>query len=150
GEESKDYANMVNDSLQYLNYHGRGLPVRHGAIRQSVSWKSFRLSANVVFKAGHFFRRSTIMYNNLFRSWNTHADFENRWQQSGDELYTSVPAMIYPANTNRDNFYAFSEANVERGDLIRLNDIQLSYSTPPLHNLANASIDLYFNVNNVC
>ena len=36
--------------------------------------------------------------------------------------------MVYPANANRDNFYASSEVNVEKGDHIRLKDITVNYT----------------------
>ncbi len=35
--------------------------------------------------------------------------------------------MTYPANSNRDDFYAYSEANIGKGDIIRLQDIRLQY-----------------------
>jgi hypothetical protein len=36
--------------------------------------------------------------------------------------------MVYPADPSRDQFYQSSEVLVERGDHVRLQDLQLSYT----------------------
>jgi hypothetical protein len=59
--------------------------------------------------------------------------------------------MVYPANSNRDKFYMFSEATVEKGDLIRLQDINISWESPKPKK-ANAvlkSLQLYAYINNI-
>src|SRR5690606_12467416 len=47
-----------------------------------------------------------------------------------DEERTTVPSMVYPANSSRDAFYARSEANIIKGDLVRLRDVRLDYHIP--------------------
>ena len=84
---------------------------------------------NLLFKWGHYFRRESIAYASLFNSWTGHGDFAKRWLNPGDERITSVPSMNYPADANRDNFYLKSEANIDRGDLIRFQSVRLSYNT---------------------
>ncbi|MGJ1436916.1 SusC/RagA family TonB-linked outer membrane protein [Sphingobacterium siyangense] len=128
GEVSKNYSGMLYDSVQNLNYHGRGLPTYQGSLRPSVQWKGFQASLNLVYKFGYFFQKETINYAALFKSWKGNADFADRWQQPGDEARTSVPSMIYPANASRDDFYANSSMNVLKGDHIRISDIRLGYS----------------------
>ncbi|TYR34400.1 hypothetical protein FXV77_15360 [Sphingobacterium phlebotomi] len=56
-----------------------------------------------------------------------HADYEKRWQKQGDELFTDIPAFTYPVISGRDAFFASSEANVIKGDHIRLNYINIGY-----------------------
>jgi hypothetical protein len=61
-----------------------------------------------------------------------HSDLKDRWRQAGDENITNVPGM--PADFTdwavayRDQFYANSEATVDKGDHIRLQDIMLAYT----------------------
>lgn len=126
-ETSKDYSKLLNVPNQELHYYGSGLPLFYGSFRHALQYKNFGFSFNILYKGGHYFQKSTIMYANLFNSWTTHADYELRWQQPGDELKTTVPSLAYPANSSRDNFYANAEPNILRGDLIRLQDVQFSY-----------------------
>ena len=51
----------------------------------------------------------------------------SRWQQAGNEKITNVPSMPTALDEARDNFYAYSEVLVEKGDHVRLKDISLSY-----------------------
>jgi hypothetical protein len=43
-------------------------------------------------------------------------------------LTTNVPSAVYPSNTSRNNFYQYSEALIEKGDHIRLQDLRLGYT----------------------
>lgn len=127
GEISKDYTKLINDSLQNLQYHGTAVPPYYGSFMQEVKWKNLTLSWLISYKFGHYFQRSSLSYNALFRSWSGHRDYERRWQKPGDELSTDVPSLEYPANASRDRFYAASSANIIDGALIRLQDMGLSY-----------------------
>jgi len=82
----------------------------------------------VSFKAGNFLRRESISYTSLYANRIGHGDYALRWQQPGDEANTTVPSMVYPAVASRDNFYAASEATIIRGDVVRLQYVNLSYS----------------------
>lgn len=128
GEVSEDYTRLINDSLQNLTYHGTALPPYYGSLIQSFDIGSFNISFLLSFKFGHYFQKSTIDYQSLFDSWIGHQDYESRWQTRGDERNTTVPSMIYPAISNRDGFYKFSDANILKGDVIRLQDINVSYN----------------------
>lgn len=149
GEVSKDYTKMLNDSIQNLKYHGVALPPHHGSIMQYINWKGVRLSLLISFKLGHYFQKETISYSNLFNSWHGHREFELRWQKPGDEQYTTVPSMVYPGVSNRDRFYAASEPNILRGDIIRLQDIGLDYSVKTKIGNYNTNINFFLKANNV-
>jgi hypothetical protein len=76
----------------------------------------------------YYFRRNSINYYDLYNGPVLgHSDYALRWQNSGDENYTSVPSMPANANANRNTFYTYSDVLIEKGDHIRLQDIQLSY-----------------------
>src|SRR5690606_24841779 len=103
----------------------------YGAFNNSIAYRGFSLNVSLLYRGGHYFRRESISYQSLFANWTGHGDFEKRWQHPGDEKVTTVPSMVYPADANRDNFYQRSEANIDRGDLVRIQSIRLSYLIRP-------------------
>jgi TonB-linked SusC/RagA family outer membrane protein len=153
GTVSTDYNQIIIqarfDAEKYM--FKPATPKFFGGIMNTVSLKNLSLSFNIVFKAGYYFRSTSISYYGLYNTWTSHSDFTKRWKSPGDENKTSVPSMIYPANINRDIFYATSEVLVEKGDHIRLQDIRLSYD---LFRNANLKIpfeklQLYVYMNNL-
>lgn len=108
-------------------YNGPANPQYFGSIRNDISFKGFSLSINLLFKAGYFFRRTSIVYSSLVNNGLGHTDYSKRWQKPGDENSTTVPSFIYPVNSNRETFYANSEVLVDKGDHIRLQDISFRY-----------------------
>jgi TonB-linked SusC/RagA family outer membrane protein len=144
GHPSVDYSSLLNSAdFSTLQYKGPLNPPYFGSWRNEINWKQWGLSANIVYKLGHYFMRPSIQYFSLFEHTSLgNPDYERRWQHPGDELRTNVPSMIYPANSYRDNFYANSDVLVEKADLIRLQDLQLYYdlsrkalSKGPVHSL---------------
>jgi TonB-linked SusC/RagA family outer membrane protein len=148
GAISKNYATLLFDSIQNLRYNGPAMPSFYGTLGNTVSWKGLSLTAALVFKMGHYFKRPSIEYTNLFQYMNGHSDFAFRWKKSGDENFTNVPAMIYPANDLEDAFYRNSEVLVEKADNIRLQYLTLSYTLPRklLHG-AHRYLQVYLNAN---
>lgn len=130
GEPSTDYRAITGADITQddLVFHGSNRPLYWGTVRNSMSYRNLSLSANISWKAGYYFRRNTINYNQLINNSYGHADYYNRWQQPGDELHTDIPAFIYPLNSSASSFYNMTEVLVEKGDHIRLEDIRLDYS----------------------
>ncbi|HEY4060686.1 MAG TPA: SusC/RagA family TonB-linked outer membrane protein [Puia sp.] len=153
GKITNNYNNVLNSSdLSNLVYKGPANPPYFGSWRNSFNWNHWEVSFNIVYKLGYFFRRNSISYTSLFSGISHgHPDYERRWQKPGDELYTNVPSMTYPANLSRDNFYQYSEVLLEKGDHIRLQDLQLSYDIlrNNVHRLPVRSIRLYGYANNI-
>lgn len=128
GHPSSDYATIVGKTpLDSMVYKGTINPQLFGALNNSLGWKNFSLSWIISYKARYYFRRPSVSYSSLFSTWSGHSDYALRWQQPGDEAFTSVPSLVYPANTNRDRFYTTSEILVEKADHLRLEDISLAY-----------------------
>jgi len=130
GEATTDYAKIrQNTTPADLVYHGSALPTCFGSLRQTLAWKNLSLSVNISYQAGYYFRRETINYEPLLSedAEVAHVDYRQRWQQEGDEQHTTVPSLIYPANSWRDRLYKYAELTAERGDHIRLQDINFSY-----------------------
>lgn len=126
-EIDKSYSSLIRDSLQNLVYNGPALPTCFGSLSNTFSWRGISLTLNLSYKFGFYFRKQSINYSTLFSSRISNSDYEKRWQSQGDELKTNVPSLVYPANSNRDFFYANSEVLVRKGDNIRLNYISISY-----------------------
>ncbi|MEO5984331.1 MAG: TonB-dependent receptor, partial [Ferruginibacter sp.] len=152
GQISKDY-NAFSSSMypvDSLRYIGRGLPKFFGSLGNQLTWKSITLSFQMAFKAGYYFQRNSLSYINLFSSRQGHGDYALRWQKPGDEKDTNVPSMVYPANSLRDQFYNFSDVLVERGDHVRLQYINLSYTVVNRNTkLPFNNLQFYSNLNNV-
>jgi len=126
---SNNYSAITNSSdLSDLIYRGPANPVYFGSLRNNFNYKQLELSFTITWKMGYYFRRPSINYFTTFNgSGQGHPDYEKRWQQPGDENYTSVPSITYNETAYRSNFYAYSDILIEKGDHIRLQDIQLSY-----------------------
>ena len=144
GQPSKNYTAyqraLTTDSLIY---HGPAVAPWHGSVRNQFAWRGITLGFNVTWKAGHYFRRQTIMYANLQNQWTQHVDYLDRWKQPNDEQRTQIPSMPTVINSARDNMYALSELLVERGDFIRLQDVNLSYDVKPNPRMPFRSLRVY-------
>src|SRR5690606_35763566 len=128
GELSKEY-NQISRTSDWndLEIHGSAVPEYFGSIRNTFSYKGISLSLNITGRFGYYFRRNSINYSALYDRWVSHTDYNQRWRQPGDELRTHVPSADYPLNAPRSSFYGNSAVLVERGDHIRIQDMNLSY-----------------------
>lgn len=145
GEASQEYADIIDRAtVDSLVYHGSARPTTFGAIRNTFSWKNFSLSVNISYRMNYYFRRESIDYY-YDRGLGGHGDYAMRWKKPGDEAFTEIPSIPESPNINRDNFYEYSEVLVERGDHIRLQDINLTYTLERKNNpsLPFRSIQIY-------
>ncbi|MEI3796627.1 MULTISPECIES: SusC/RagA family TonB-linked outer membrane protein [unclassified Chitinophaga] len=132
-EGDNNYKAIQNAPLGTLKYFGSAVPVYYGSFRNTFSYASFALSANLLYKLGYYVRRplaQVINYGNLYSGNSLQGEeYNHRWQRPGDETVTNVPsAVMSTGNPNRDNFYYYSAINVVKGDHIRLQEINLSYT----------------------
>ncbi len=137
-------------SLQYqdLAYMGSTVPLHSASMRNSIGFKNFSVSANLMYKGGFYFRRNGIDYFSLINNGTTHRDYLERWQNPGDELHTTIPSFPSALNANRESIYRWSTALIEKGDNIRLQDISLSYQFHrPIKGLK--SVRVYANARNL-
>lgn len=132
GKVSSNYNQLMGSDVNVddLVFHGSGMPTFFGSIGNTFQWRTLSLTCYISYKFGHHFRRPSIEYGSLFSNLKGHSDFLSRWQKPGDEVYTDIPSMVYPAQSPRDSFFYGSEVLVSRGDNIRLEYVQLSYSLP--------------------
>ncbi|MEQ7801311.1 SusC/RagA family TonB-linked outer membrane protein [Pedobacter sp. ASV1-7] len=125
---SKDYTAIRNsENRNNLIYHGSGTPTFFGSLLNTFSYGPLSLSGNITFKSGYYFRRASLDNGTLYNGAFNMPDYGKRWQQAGDESFTSVPRLVYPAVANRTSLYTYSKVLVENGSHVRLRDIRLDY-----------------------
>ncbi|PQA53225.1 SusC/RagA family TonB-linked outer membrane protein [Siphonobacter curvatus] len=130
GEVSQNYSQLVSVPLTDLVYHGSRRPLVYGALRNTLSYKRFSLSANLTYRLGYFFRKTSVVYGNVLGGKASHGDYALRWQQPGDEAWTQVPSRPQTFSSSRDSFYANAEILAAKGDHLRWQDMNLSYRFP--------------------
>lgn len=152
GKISKVYAQItgVGTQVDDLRNFGSALPTIFGSVGNTFSYKDVSLTIRISYKLGYYFRRTSIDYPSLYSSWIGHADFADRWQQSGDENSTNVPALVYPFSARMQTLYTYSEPLISKGDHIRFQYVSLSYNLDQrrLGNLPIKNLRLFCNVNN--
>jgi len=142
----------LNDGLAggSIVYIGSATPTSYGSLMNDVSYKGFTLSFNIIYKFGYYIVKPSLSYSALAKNGVSGLDYENRWQQAGDEKKTNVPSFSYPLDVNRDYFYKASEINVIKGDHVRLQFINLSYSLQSQkENRIFKSLQVYLNIANL-
>ncbi len=150
GSASNDYAAITGQaSIDSLLFHGRALPSTTGSLRNTFTYGPWSLSANITFKLDYYFRRSSTTIDYVSTPGSYHADYALRWQQPGDERKTNVPSVTYPQNGSRSTFYENASVLVERGDHIRLQDVQLSYDLRPRMLRGSSTLQIYAYCNNL-
>jgi len=149
GSESKDYRQIYNNTLlDDMVYEGPTLPRWFGAAGSTIRFKNLTIDFRILYKLGHYLRARSIDYSALFAQNITHSDYNLRWKEVGDENKTSVPAMIYPLNSNRENYYRNSSILIESASHIRLQYINLQYKMDrKLFGKIDATV--FFNVDNI-
>ncbi|QRQ59792.1 SusC/RagA family TonB-linked outer membrane protein [Sphingobacterium multivorum] len=146
---TKEYTAYLNNAkMDDLVDMGLKFPPYAGVFRNTFSYGNFSLSASMDYKFGFYFKRNTINYSQLFTSGVGHMDYLKRWQVPGDENVTSVPVFPVDKNISRDGLYVNSALMYEKGDFLRLADLQLSYRTFPGF-LKNKECRLFATVRNV-
>ena len=125
---SKAYYDIIYQSIDTANLISKqALPPFWGYFNNTFSYKGLTISASISYRFGYYFTKRAISYNDLYYFGITSPDFSKRWQKPGDESKTTVPSMIYPPDSYRDQFYAGSSANLLRGDNVRLDFVRISY-----------------------
>jgi len=152
GQISEDYAGIINSTnSSELVYNGSATPLFYGSFRNTLGYKGFDLSVNIVFKLDYYFRRPNVFSGSNYGSFSyLAADYDKRWQKPGDELTTNIPALIYPVDGAQDAFYSGSSVLIERADNIRLQDVKLAYTFKFFKGQAAfRNLQVYAYVNNI-
>lgn len=150
GKASTDYTAItgLGTPINALVYGGQATPPVYGNWTNVFLWKGFSLTANISYRLDYYFQKQSVNYTSLFLGVVQPADFKDRWQKPGDENIATVPSMVYPANSNRDIFYAYSSVLTRKADNIRLQYINLGYSLnrKMLKTMPFENIQMYVNI----
>lgn len=150
-EISKNYSSITGTGtkVEDLERFGSAIPTKSGSVINALSYKKISLQVGVTYKLGYWFRRGSINYTDFYNNWVGHSDYSLRWQKTGDELNTYVPAGLYTTNSVRDNFYSGSSVLVEKGDHIRLQFVNLSFDLDSKRRGPLKGLQLYANISNL-
>lgn len=153
GEIATDYRLLTGSANQVSNlkYFGSAVPTTFGSFLNSFSYAGISVDMSIIYKFGYFFRRPALSYGTLYQLGVGHKEYAQRWQNPGDELHTQVPSMVYPADSNRDRYYEYSEATVEKGDHVRLQYINIAYTlaSPWSGRIGLDNVQVFMNVSNL-
>lgn len=153
GAVSTDYTGIATSTNRAeLVYNGSATPTSFGSLRNTLSYKAFDLSANITYKFGYYFRKSSLNNDALYSTGGGNyqmADYDSRWQKPGDELHTNVPALIYPSSTYRTALYTYSNILVENAAHIRLQDLRLGYTLSKKPYLPFRNLNVFTYINNI-
>lgn len=148
GEPSSNVGEIIDIATpDSLIFHGSSRPEYFGGFRNTLSWGNLSFSFNISFRMDYFVRRRSIYYGSTM-GLGGHSDYSLRWQEPGDETLTDVPSVPESRNYDRDNFYSYSSILVEKGDNIRLQDINLSYSIKAKEKLPFNDLNIFIYINN--
>jgi len=121
-------ANVIRILQSDLVYSGQTTPPSYGSFRNDFRYKDFSFSFNISYQFGHYFRRNSFMGEFGSDVYWQHEDYLKAWKVSGDELVTNVPGFLNSYSDSRYSIYPSADIMIEKGDLIRLQDIRLNYS----------------------
>jgi hypothetical protein len=131
GQASENYASIMNSAEGAMHARGSYQPIVFGSVTNSFRWKTWTLSAMLLFKTGYWFRRPSINYNLMISgAYPGDRDYDQRWEKPGDEKRTTVPSFPILNDPNRDIFYQNSDVLVTRGDQLRCQYLRLDYALP--------------------
>lgn len=146
---------VTGSLLDYLLYSGSSTPELSGGLYSTLRYKNLSLTACFNYQLGHYKRLNPFISSQNGQlilptaDMNASAELLNRWQQTGDERYTDIPALTnqdenlsayLPDNSlsreigygeiYRYTLYNRSTARVVSASHLRCNRITLSYKYP--------------------
>jgi TonB-linked SusC/RagA family outer membrane protein len=110
--------NLTTDDMVFL---GTFRPKFDLSLTNSFRYKDWELSAMIIAKLGHKFRKDAFTGSNI-QNWHV----ADRWKTAGDEA-----TKIYPKLTswNMDMFYfPYTDVNIGNASFAKLRDVTLSYT----------------------
>lgn len=107
-DDYADHRELLRGLSKYDTYtrvlkaSGRREPTVSGSLNTSLRWKNIRLSGSFAYSLGNKVRLfamysaadATFSANEIRPEHNVSRDYLKRWQHSGDERYTTIPAII--------------------------------------------------------
>ncbi|MDR6338062.1 TonB-linked SusC/RagA family outer membrane protein [Filimonas zeae] len=138
GTVTKGKYTATPDDIAFM---GTTVPRYTGGFTNSIQYKSFTLTGNMIFNMGHVMRKDVNGFNtgvltgaaSQFTG-NIETYFLNRWKAPGDEAHTNIPSYVVNQNesfSRRELTYYYSgDINVVSASYIKLRDITIAYRLP--------------------
>lgn len=118
-------ANPVNSNdAQIL---GGTLPTWYGGFNNTFQYGNFDLGVNFTFSGGNYIYNGSRAGLLDQRQWNNSVDVLNAWSTPGQNA--EIPLAIYGDNVSNGSSFPI-DANVEKGDFLRLQNAVLGYRIP--------------------
>lgn len=118
--------NNYSAAPRFVN--GTSLPKYFGALTNTFNFKGFTLDFQLYYNFGNFIQDTWSSYQlgaGFGQTYNKVARIFDRWQKAGDA--TDVPRYLWGGNRNFQSAHTFW---LNKGDFIRLRNIQLGYNLP--------------------
>ena len=106
---------------------GPSLPTFFGGWNHNIQYKNFELNINLTFVGGNLLYNGTRATNSDGRYFNSGTFIKSRWQKPGD--ITEIPKLQYTDNVSSGFSFA-ATSKVEKGDYLKLKNIQFAYNVP--------------------
>ena len=157
GSITKNPQAAVQEDLVYM---GTTQPKFNGGLNNTFRYKTFSLSASVIYNLGAVLRKpipqtfSGRLSVNSFSDGNLIASFSERWKRPGDEQYTNIPSYVADQGINysrrNTEYYTFADVNVISSSYIKLRDITLShdFSSALIRKMKVQKISLFMQTGN--
>lgn len=136
-------------------YQGSTQPLWYGGMTNTFRYKDFTLSGLIVYNLGNVMRSDVNQFYAGRLLANIQNNFNERWQNPGDEVRTNVPKYIPNETTSisqrTTSFYTRSDVNIISASYVRLRDLTLSYDLfkSVLSKLHLQKARVYVQVNNL-
>ena len=125
---------------------GNSLPTWFGGFNNSFKYKNFDAQLNFTFSGGNYIYNGTKAGLRDQRIWNNSVDMLDAWTPTNKS--SDIPRAIYGDNISNGSSYAI-EANVEKGDFLRLQTASIGYKLPNVFGKSGVNnVRLYASVNN--
>jgi TonB-linked SusC/RagA family outer membrane protein len=126
---------------------GNTLPTFYGGFNNTFRYKGFDLGVNFTFSGGNYIYNGSQAGLRDQRVWNNSVDVLNSWKTPGQ--ITEIPRAVYSDNVSNGSSFLI-DANVQKGDFLRLQTATLGYKIPTnLTSMGISSIRVYAQGNNL-
>jgi TonB-linked SusC/RagA family outer membrane protein len=129
----------VVDDLKYM---GTTQPVCTGGLSNTMRYKGFSLSLNMIYRLGGVMRRdwATLPFSNRQANaanfgGNLPDFYLGRWKKAGDEAVTNIPSYVASGTINATrrniNYFTYGDINIASAAYAKLRDVTLVYDLSP-------------------
>jgi hypothetical protein len=126
---------------------GNTLPTFYGGFNNTFRYKGFDVGVNFTFSGGNYIYNGSQAGLRDQRVWNNSVDVLNSWKTPGQ--VTDIPKAVYGDNVSNGSSFLI-DANVQKGDFLRLQTATLGYKVPTnLSSIGISNIRVYAQANNL-